>query len=176
MVKGWVWEDALSSFWQEGRPHSFRANWALKLFTGQWKQDFNCFETGGFKSQKKKIKMIFHLLPPGVIIQFVAVTLGGEQKEIFILSTWVSFTKCAHWRCEGAWRAGMLFAVQYSWLVVSFLLSAPSSLQLVHESLSRIHLPAHPAPCEAQLLICSLKKHQSPQWCFKTAERGESSL
>lgn len=60
---------------------SFRANGALKLLTGHWKQNFNCFGTGGFKSKdRKKIKMIFHLLPPGQIIQFVTVTLGGEQK------------------------------------------------------------------------------------------------
>lgn len=174
MVKGYIWEDAFSSFWQEERPHSFRANGALKFLTGQWKQNFNCFETGGFKSKdRKRIKMIFHLLSPGVIIQFVTVTLGGEEKNInsFHLSELYKIRPLKVWGCQKGCDA-----VQYPWLAILFLLSAPSSFQLVHESLGNIHLPAHPAPCDAQLVIWFLKKHQSTQWSFKTTRGGESSL
>lgn len=108
MVKGKIWEDALSSFRQEERPHSFRANGALRLLAGQWKQNFNCFETGGFKSKdRKRIEMIFHLLPLGVVIQFVTVTLGGEQKNInsFRLSELYKMCPLKVWECLKGWDA-----------------------------------------------------------------------
>jgi len=39
--------------------------------------------TGGFKSKdRKRIRMIFHLLSPGEIIQFVMVSWGGEQENM----------------------------------------------------------------------------------------------